>query len=683
MYCAFYGFRERPFNLTPDPRFLYLNATYREAAASLAYGINERKGFICLIGEAGTGKTTLLRHLLDGFDRRTRTVLVFNPRVSFGEMLEYALTELGVTLTSTRKLHMLQRLNGFLLRELQAGGNVALLIDEAQDLAPSVLEDLRLLSNLETAREKILQIVLAGQPELEPKLADPRLRQLRQRIAVRCHLRPLTEDEIANYVATRIAVAGRSKGGPFTPEAISAIARCSQGIPRLVNVVADNALLIGFAGGHARIDASVVAEAWTDLRGQEPEVRRPTRRGAAPAERTSGRARAAGSTRVAQTAASGALPPVDLVAAGIPEASAGTNAPAIRAAPPAAGLGRTVARYAAAGRAAIEHVLRTLPPPTLERLTGLRRHLPGALAGAVVTLVLAVFLGSALTTVPPPPADERVVRADPAPAPAVPPIPSGLVGARGSGGAAVRDTSALARRNAAGVLPPPPVSTRPTADLLGDTPTRLVDEPAETDEDDDPLLDPEDGLAADGLDDPWDEEEEAEERAVAAVVSEPSPVAETVALGPPQAPPPPLPAAPPPPLEAAPLGVGEVSAVLEAFRQRYNARDAEGLAALFAPDGSENARHGPAAIRAAYRDTFETLREVRYSLADVTFDFDGPRAGARSSFLVTYVDDDGQTGAVEGRARWRIERRQDGTKITAFDYTTGESTDDDLATADR
>ena len=173
MYCDFYQMRERPFNVTADPKFLYLNARYREALASLHYGITQRKGFITLIGEAGTGKTTLLKKLLDDLDTTTRTVFVFNTNVTFDEILEYIFGEFDLPVHNGRRLYMLQRLNSFLLDELGKGRNVALLLDEAQDLDYSVLEDLRLLSNLETAKEKILQIVLSGQPELGQKLGNP------------------------------------------------------------------------------------------------------------------------------------------------------------------------------------------------------------------------------------------------------------------------------------------------------------------------------------------------------------------------------------------------------------------------------------------------------------------------------------------------------------------------------
>jgi general secretion pathway protein A len=265
MYCDFYQMRERPFNVTADPKFLYLNARYREALASLHYGITQRKGFVTLIGEAGTGKTTLLKKLLDDLDATTRTVFVFNTNVTFDEILEYIFGEFDLPVHNGKRLYMLQRLNTFLLEELGKGRNVALLIDEAQDLEYSVLEDLRLLSNLETAKEKILQIVLSGQPELGQKLGNPGLRQLRQRIAVSCRLLPLTREELTEYIQSRLTAAGAADPKLFTRDAEERIFEISTGIPRLVNIVCDNALVIGYALGKKRIGAEVVNEAAADL----------------------------------------------------------------------------------------------------------------------------------------------------------------------------------------------------------------------------------------------------------------------------------------------------------------------------------------------------------------------------------------------------------------------------------
>src|SRR5262250_465543 len=265
MYCDFYQMRERPFNVTADPKFLYLNARYREALASLHYGITQRKGFITLIGEAGTGKTTLLKKLLDDLDQSTRTVFVFNTNVTFDEILEYIFGEFDLPVHNGKRLYMLQRLNTFLLDELGKGRNVALLIDEAQDLEFSVLEDLRLLSNLETAKEKILQIVLSGQPELGQKLSNPILRQLRQRISINCRLLPLSRDEITEYIRFRLQAAGCPDLKLFSREAEDQIYHFSRGIPRLVNVVCDNALVIGYALGKKRIGADLITEAAADL----------------------------------------------------------------------------------------------------------------------------------------------------------------------------------------------------------------------------------------------------------------------------------------------------------------------------------------------------------------------------------------------------------------------------------
>jgi len=266
MYQAFFGLREKPFNLTPDPKFLYLNSSYREALASLHYAIAERKGFAALVGEAGTGKTTLLRRLLSELPRDTRSVLVINPAVSFEELLRFILTDLGRPPTpGTTKLQMTEALNAELLDTLARGGNVVVLIDEAQDLTIPVLEELRLLSNLETAKEKILQFVLAGQPEFESMLSRPEIRQLRQRIAVNARLRPLGRREVKSYVAARIAAAGGDERGLFRPPALYRLWRFSGGVPRLVNVACDNALVTAYAAGKRTVSWKGMGDAVRDL----------------------------------------------------------------------------------------------------------------------------------------------------------------------------------------------------------------------------------------------------------------------------------------------------------------------------------------------------------------------------------------------------------------------------------
>jgi general secretion pathway protein A len=271
VYRAFFGFKEKPFNLTPDPKFLYLNASYREALAALHYGVVDRKGFVSLIGEAGTGKTTLLRRLLSELPRETRSVLVINPAIGFEEMLRFILTDLGrPPAPGATKLDMLEALNAELLDTLARGGNVVVLIDEAQDLTIPVLEELRLLSNLETAKEKILQLVLAGQPEFDGLLARPEIRQLRQRISVRARLRPLARSEVQAYVAARIAAAGGDVRGLFTKPALFRLWRFSGGVPRLVNAACDNALITAYAAGRRTIGWREMGEAMRDLRRQVP-----------------------------------------------------------------------------------------------------------------------------------------------------------------------------------------------------------------------------------------------------------------------------------------------------------------------------------------------------------------------------------------------------------------------------
>lgn len=267
MYAHFYHLSENPFNLTPDPKFHYINESTREALAAVLYGIKSRKGFLTLIGEAGTGKTTLLRRIVDEIEGETRVVFVFNPGVSFDELLEYLCMELGIRSDGGGRLKLIEKLNQFLLEQLTEGRNVVVIIDEAQTLEDGVLEELRLLSNLETSKEKILQIVLSGQPELEEKLRRPNLRQLRQRIGVRATLKPMRADEIRAYVETRLRSAGGQKAELFTAAALLRCWKASQGIPRVINVICDNAMMIAFAEGSDRITASVMNAAIRDLDG--------------------------------------------------------------------------------------------------------------------------------------------------------------------------------------------------------------------------------------------------------------------------------------------------------------------------------------------------------------------------------------------------------------------------------
>ncbi len=267
MYAHFYRLSEDPFNLTPDPRFHYINPTTREALASVLYGIRARKGCISLVGEAGTGKTTLLKRVAEELRDESTVVFIFNPGVSFDELLEYICMELGLDVEGCARLGMLDRLNSFLLESLVESRNVVVLIDEAQTLPNTVLEGLRLLTNLETSKEKTLQIVLSGQPELEEKLRDPSLRQLRQRIGARARLEPLSQGEIGAYVTTRLRGAGGKELGVFSSTALRLVWMASAGIPRLVNVVCDNALLIAFAAGRKRVGCRLMNEAVRDVEG--------------------------------------------------------------------------------------------------------------------------------------------------------------------------------------------------------------------------------------------------------------------------------------------------------------------------------------------------------------------------------------------------------------------------------
>jgi len=270
MYLDFYRLREPPFSLTPDPRFLYLSERHREGLEHLLYGIRERKGFVQLTGKVGSGKTTLCRAALERLGPRFKTALILNPVLSSPQLLRTVLVELGVEPSGrTDRGLYLEQLNEFLLAQVPLGRDVVLLIDEAQDLSPELLEQIRLLSNLETDRQKLLQIVLLGQPELLAMLDRPELRQLRQRITVRYHLTPLTRDETELYVRWRLQVAGATNGRPsFSPRALRRVHRYARGIPRLVNAVCDTALLAGYVDGVEELEAAHVRRAVAELEGR-------------------------------------------------------------------------------------------------------------------------------------------------------------------------------------------------------------------------------------------------------------------------------------------------------------------------------------------------------------------------------------------------------------------------------
>ena len=260
MYEQFYGLIEKPFGVTPDPRFLFLSPQHREALAYLQYGLRERTGFVAIIGEVGTGKTTLLHTLLNDLDASTKTAFVFNTALTAKGLFRMMAADFGMKTSARTKTELLLDLHQFLLRQFAEGVQCVLVIDEAQNLNYQLLEEIRMLSNLETDREKLLQIIMVGQPELADKLAMPRLRQLRQRINARYRIGPLNEEEGARYIAHRLRVAGLSRENPFSPEAIAEIFRCTDGIPRLINMVCDRALVLGYAREHRRIDLPLIRE---------------------------------------------------------------------------------------------------------------------------------------------------------------------------------------------------------------------------------------------------------------------------------------------------------------------------------------------------------------------------------------------------------------------------------------
>ena len=271
MYKDYYGLREEPFSITPDPRYLYLTAQHREALNHLLYGVRERKGFICLTGEVGTGKTTLCRTLLRELGETCRTALILNPALSPTQLLRAVVQELAIPTKRRDRLGYLTLLNDCLLKENAAGRNVVLVVDEAQDMPAETLEMMRLLSNLETDSQKLLQTILVGQPELREKLRKPSLRQLAQRITVRYHLQQMSLADTEEYVRHRLKVAGLGESSPsgatldLEPAAIHEIHKFSRGIPRLVNAIGDKVLLAGYVYRTGRIDKRMVRIAAQEL----------------------------------------------------------------------------------------------------------------------------------------------------------------------------------------------------------------------------------------------------------------------------------------------------------------------------------------------------------------------------------------------------------------------------------
>src|SRR5271167_3501348 len=247
MYKRFFNLKENPFNVNPDPRFLYLTKQIEEALTGLMYGIQTRKGFITLTGEVGTGKTTLINRLLDWLHhRRARTAFLFNSRMNTSQLNDFILAEFDIHCESKSKSQQLMKLNHWLLDRYRNGETVVLIIDEAQNLTYPVMEEVRLLTNLETSTEKLLQIVLSGQPELEEKLRLPQLRQLRQRIMLRCKTCPLSKEQTHQYVAERLKIAGAAREPIFSVQAVDTVHLYSLGIPRVINLLCEHSLVNAF-----------------------------------------------------------------------------------------------------------------------------------------------------------------------------------------------------------------------------------------------------------------------------------------------------------------------------------------------------------------------------------------------------------------------------------------------------
>jgi general secretion pathway protein A len=265
MYRSFFGLRVLPFGASPDPRFLYMMPRIREALACLQYGIAARKGFVVMTGEVGTGKTTLLKTVLSSFTKdRVSTAFVFNPRLDVLDFLEFVLTDFGIPPKTRTKSGMLLQLNRWLIDRFRSEDLCAIVVDEAQNLSWELLEEIRLLTNLETSSEKLVQIVLSGQPELEEKLRNPSVRQLRQRISMWCRTYPLSSEETQAYIAERLRIAG-ARQPVLSPEAVQLVYRYSKGIPRLINLICEHAMISAYVEQIKPIPGRIVESVCTEL----------------------------------------------------------------------------------------------------------------------------------------------------------------------------------------------------------------------------------------------------------------------------------------------------------------------------------------------------------------------------------------------------------------------------------
>ena len=267
MYTKFYGFREKPFEITPDPQYLYLSENHREALAHLTYAVKEKRGFTVITGEVGTGKTTLIQTLLSKLDGHTKTAYLFNPKLGPTDFLHYICEDFGLRSQKGSKGQYLASLHHFLVNCYSRNENVVLIIDEAQNLDPELLEEVRLLTNLETPKSKLLQVVLMGQPELDEILNRPQFRQLKQRVSLRYHMQPLSKEETKEYIQKRLSTARATETSIFTPKALNEIYRYSKGIPRLINIICDNALLTGYATDQKIVGDKIIREVISGLNG--------------------------------------------------------------------------------------------------------------------------------------------------------------------------------------------------------------------------------------------------------------------------------------------------------------------------------------------------------------------------------------------------------------------------------
>ncbi|MGA8273367.1 MAG: AAA family ATPase [Candidatus Sulfotelmatobacter sp.] len=274
MYKEFYGLRANPFNVNPDPRYLFLTRHTEEALACLTYGIQSRKGFVLLTGEVGTGKTTLINKLLEWLRlQQVATAFIFNSRLNTTQFLDYMMADFGISCDSKAKSQILLRLYNWLLDRYRAGETAVLIVDEAQNLTEEVLEEIRMLTNLETFTEKLLQIVLVGQPELENKLKQPQLRQLRQRLTLRAKTHSLTLEETKAYIQQRLRIAGSNGQQIFSPESMVAIHRYANGIPRIINLLCEHCLVSAFVDQQKVVAPSVVEFVARDFElGESPGV---------------------------------------------------------------------------------------------------------------------------------------------------------------------------------------------------------------------------------------------------------------------------------------------------------------------------------------------------------------------------------------------------------------------------